>query len=282
MKSILIGLFSFFLILPSPEERKIYPEVEFCHPADSFANLASDPDFLVAHFLPESLVGFEPNGKMIQLSVEEGKDANAYILKADQKSEKWLFVIHEWWGLNDHIKKESEKYFNALGDFNVLALDLYDGKVATDRKKAAEYMQSCSKERAEAIIKSAYEFAGENAAIGSIGWCFGGGWSLQTGIIGKERAQASIIYYGMPEKDPDRLAQLEASVLGIFAKQEKWITPEIVGDFEEQMNALNKSIEVHMYDAQHAFANPSRPSYEKEYADEAFALSLNFLKEKVN
>jgi len=280
MKSLLALVFIIGIVLFPKEEVKEYPVVEFCHPADAFASFADDQEFMAAHYLPEKMDDFEATGRMIQFDVKNGEKANAYVLKKE-KSKKWLFVIHEWWGLNDHIKQEAEKYFNALKDFNVIALDLYDGRVATDRKKAAEYMQSCSKERAEAIIEGAYTFAGEEAQVGSVGWCFGGGWSLQTGIIGEGQNIATIMYYGMPEKDPKKLAKIEADVLGIFAKKEKWITPKVVADFEKQMKSLDKNIEVHMYDAEHAFANPSRPSYVKKYADEAFDLSIQFLKERV-
>ncbi len=280
MKSILSVIFIIGVLIFPKEEKKEYPPVQFCHPADSFAEFSNDADFLAAHYLPETLIDFQAKGEMIQFDVKEREKANAYLLQPDEPTNKWLFVVHEWWGLNDHIKKESEKYFDALG-YNVIALDLYDGKVATDRKTASQYMQSCSKERAEAIIAGAYAYAGENAQVGSVGWCFGGGWSLQTGILGDTQAKASIIYYGMPEKDTDKLKNLKADVLGIFAAKEKWISPEVVAEFEKNMRLLNKNLTVKSYDAEHAFANPSRPSYVKEYADEAFDLSIAFLKERI-
>ena len=280
MKTILSAIFIIGIILFPTEEKREYPPVTFCHPADAFAEFADQDEFLSAHYLPENTPSFQERGEQIQFDVADGVKANAYILQPDEPSEKWLFVIHEWWGLNDHIKQEAEKYFDALG-YNVLAIDMYDGKVAIDRKTAAQYVQACSKERAEAIINGAYSYAGEDAQVGSVGWCFGGGWSLQTGILGDEQAKASIIYYGMPEKDPSKLKNLKADVLGIFAANEKWISPEIVAEFEKNMRLLNKNLTVKSYDADHAFANPSRPAYVKEFADEAFELSIAFLKERI-
>jgi len=56
-------------------------------------------------------------------------------VKAAGPTKKYLFVIHEWWGLNDYIKQEAEKLQKELG-VNVIALDLYDGKVTSDPKTA--------------------------------------------------------------------------------------------------------------------------------------------------
>lgn len=273
--------FDHSIILFPKEDTKVYPPVQFCHPTTEFAELANNLDFINAHYEQADVDFLIEKGEMITYEVREGDEANAFLIQPDEPSDKWLFVIHEWWGLNDHIKKEAEKYFVELKDFNVIALDLYDGNVASEREMAAKYMQQAEIPRVEAIIKGAYSFVGPSAKVGSVGWCFGGGWSLQAGIIGNEQAKASVMYYGMPEKDPSKLKNIQAEVLGIFASQEEWISPAIVADFEKTMKLLNKPLTVKNYDAGHAFANPSRPSYVQEYADEAFELTVNFLKEKV-
>jgi carboxymethylenebutenolidase len=41
-----------------------------------------------------------------------------------------IIVIHEWWGLNDWVKEQTEKL--AEQGYVALAVDLYRGKVATD------------------------------------------------------------------------------------------------------------------------------------------------------
>ena len=281
MKSILAAVFVLGIFFLNDKENKEIPEVVFCHPADEFAEFTNDDEFLNAHYIPEEIDYSLHGGKMIQFDVEGGEKANAFVILTNEPSDKWVFIIHEWWGLNKHVKNEAERYFHSVSGCNIMAIDLYDGKVATDRETASEYMKSCSVDRAESIINAAYTFVGENAKVGSLGWCFGGGWSLQTAILGGEQAKASVIYYGMPEKDASKLKNLNADVLGIFAAKEKWITPEIVEEFEKNMKLLNKNLTVKNYDADHAFANPSRPAYVKEYADEAFMLSTKFLKERL-
>lgn len=280
MKATFILILSAFLFV-SPQSEKNYPEVAFCHSTEEFKAFADNKDFLLAHEL-SATVNFEiTKGEMVTFKAEGGPDANAFLIQPDEPSGKWLFVIHEWWGLNDHIKAESEKYFDALGDVNVLALDLYDGKVATTREDAANYMKATETFRLKSIIYSAYIYAGIESKFASVGWCFGGGWSLQSAILGRNMNEACVMYYGMPEKDLGNLEGITADVLGIFAENEEWITPEIVSEFEANMNKLNKSITIKSYDAEHAFANPSRPAYKKEYADEAFQLTVDFIKERL-
>ena len=87
------------------------------------------------------------------------------------------------------------------------------------------------------------------------------------------------MYYGMPVTDASDLLQLNAPVLGIFAKQDGWITPEVVDNFAFAMKKAHKELEVHSYDADHAFANPSNPDYNKEAKEDAWNKTIAFFKE---
>jgi carboxymethylenebutenolidase len=89
------------------------------------------------------------------------------------------------------------------------------------------------------------------------------------------------MYYGMPEENKDRLSKLQAPVLGIFGKQDNHITPEIVQKFEDNMNGLNKTITVKMYDAAHGFANPSNPKHDPSATKDAKEITLNFYKDNL-
>ena len=243
-----------------------------------FAMLGNDPAFREKHENPLPFTLQDKTGEMVTYQTPDGKTGMAYEIKAPRQTENYVFVIHEWWGLNDYIKREAERLAKELGNVNVLALDLYDGKVATEREQASSYMQQVTNDRARAIINGAITYAGEDADIATIGWCFGGGWSLQTAIMAGDKAEAAVVYYGMPERDPERLQKLEAPVLGIFAEQDNSITPEIVRDFEQKMEEAGKEVTIKMYDAVHAFANPSNPRYNKEYAEEAHQLAVDFIR----
>jgi carboxymethylenebutenolidase len=245
-----------------------------------FAALARETAFTMAHDEPLPFVLQSGKGSMISVKAADGTECFGYEVNAANATKPLknvVFMIHEWWGLNDYIKQEAETLAQELG-VTVIALDLYDKNVATSREDASKFMQAVKPERAKTIIKAFAGYVGSQAKIGTVGWCFGGAWSLQSSLLLGKQAAACVIYYGMPETEAAKLKDLNAPVLGIFAKQEKWITPEIVGKFEQAMKLLNKSIEVKMYDAEHAFANPSNPRYNKAFADEAHALTVAFFK----
>ena len=148
-------------------------DITLCHTSaiDKFALMASNKDFNSQHQMPRAYVHVsESGGKMITIDCADGMKANAYFIMAEKKTNNWVFVFQEWWGLNDNIKKWSEDLYNELGNVNVIALDMYDGKLATDRENAGKYMQEFKKERGDAIIKGALAYAGKAAKIGTVGW----------------------------------------------------------------------------------------------------------------
>ena len=244
------------------------------------AQFADDPAFKDAHETPEAN-DHQAEGQMVTFATPDGAEGSAYALTTATASTKYLFVIHEWWGLNDHIKEEADRLFAELGDVNVMALDMYDGQVATSPDEAGKFMQAVKAERAEAIVKGAIAKAGSTAKIGTIGWCFGGGWSLRSSIMAGAQGAACVIYYGMPVQKAEELAPLKADILGIFAEKDGWINPEVVGKFEDLAKATGKKIEVHQYDADHAFANPSNPAFNETAAGDANAKALAFLKARL-
>jgi len=257
---------------------------------EEFADLTFDDEFVNSHELPTKVNSQVYTGKMVEFTTSDGKKAKAYANMANRKSNKYLLVIHEWWGLNDNVKKEADQLFKDLKKkkINVLALDLYDGNVATTREDAGKYMRGTKPERAAAIINGAIKMANEKAQkagkgkakIGTIGWCFGGGWSLQSSILAGDQGIGCVMYYGMPEKDESRLKMLKADVLGIFAKKDRWITPKVVEEFEQRMKTVGKKVKVYQYDANHAFANPSSPRYAEKAAKDAYAKTMAFFKKR--
>ncbi|RPD48740.1 dienelactone hydrolase family protein [Hymenobacter sediminis] len=245
-----------------------------------FAMLASDEDFSGGHDAPLPFT-YQGTGEMVEIKTTDGQSSKAFEIKSNIRSDKYLLVIHEWWGLNDYIKQEAARFAKEMPGVNVIALDLYDGQVATDADQAGKLMQGIKTERAQAIIKGALLYAGPKAQVASIGWCFGGGWSIQTALLAGPKAKGCVAYYGMPEKDVAKLKTLNTDVLFVFAKQDKWINQEVVTQFEKDMAAVKKGLTVKAYDADHAFANPSNPKYNKPFAEDAHAASVAYLKKNL-
>lgn len=239
---------------------------------------ASTPKFASLHPAPLMVNPENLLGKMIQFDAADGKQANAYFIPAKKQTKKWLIVIQEWWGLNDNIKLESDKYYSALGDMNVIAVDMYDGKVAATPDSAMKLMRGADMGRMAAIIQGAIKKAGADASIYSVGWCFGGMWSLQTAILAGPQAKGTVMYYGRPETNMEKLKSIQCDIIGFFGNQDQAPSPTMVNEFEKNMKEAGKNLSVNRYEANHGFANPSNPSFNPTATADAYAKAIAFLK----
>jgi carboxymethylenebutenolidase len=257
--------------------------ITLCHtPAtEKFALFASNKEFNMAHADPLPYRHQSSVGKMITFKTPDGKEAHGYVLMAPKKTNNWIFVFQEWWGLNDHIKREAEQLFNSVGNVNVLALDMYDGKVTDKREEAGQYMGAFKQDRGNAIVQGALAYAGKDARIGTVGWCFGGGQSLQATLTLGKNAVACVMYYGMPEENVDRLKTLNCDVLNIWPTQDQWINKSVMDKFEANMKAAGKNLTVKAYDADHAFANPSNPKFNEAFTADANKNTVDFFKARL-
>jgi carboxymethylenebutenolidase len=284
MKSIFMLVTFFLLNFYAPEKNESSTSIPICHApitGNAMSAVAADPAFQMLHEVPLPF-HYSGDGETVSFDTPDGQKASGFFLKSPKKSSKWLLVYQEWWGLNDHIKQEAAKLHKDLGDVNVIAVDMYDGKVGTTREEAGKLMQSASKERLTAIQKGAVNYAGKDAKIASIGWCFGGMLSLQSAILEQGKSVGCVMYYGSPEKDVEKLKTLKTDVLGIFGSQDQGISPEVVAQFEKDMKAAGKNLIIKMYDAVHGFANPSNPKHDPVATADAYKLSLDYLKKKFN
>lgn len=253
-----------------------------CMPSatEEYALNGSDKAFRMSHPDPIPFVYVSQKGKDITYKTSDGTDAHAFLIKADNPTPYCLFIVHEWYGLNDYIKQEAETLANETG-VNVLALDLYDNKVAANSDDAGKYMRAVKTERALAIIKGAYAFAPAESKVFTLGWCFGGGWSLQAAIEGGKQAIGCIMYYGQPEKDVDRLKTINCDIIGFFGNQDQWPSPAVVDQFVKDAQTAGVKLFVNRYEANHGFANPSNPSFNTAAKDDAHAKVLKFIKERI-
>jgi len=192
-----------------------------------------------------------------------------------------LIVIHEWWGLNDWVKDQASKL--ADQGYVALAVDLYRGKVATTPDMAHEIMRGVPEDRAKRDLHAAFQYLASQSnvksdRIGAIGWCMGGGYSLDVALQEPTLA-ADVINYGHLATDRDALKRINAPILGLFGGQDRGITPQDVHQFGEALDQLGKKIEIKIYeDAGHAFENPNnKEGYRPADAADAWNRTVVFL-----
>jgi carboxymethylenebutenolidase len=196
-----------------------------------------------------------------------------------------VMLIHEYWGLNDNIREMARKF--AAEGYVALAVDLYGGEVADTPEKAEELLNK-TVENGEAFksnLRQGYQFLKESAQaprIGSVGWCFGGGMSLQAALLLPGELDAAVLYYGFLVQDKERLATLDTPLLGLYGGMDSSIPTKDVERFELTLRALKKPVEMKIYPAAgHAFANPSGTHYNPEAAADAWKRALAFLEKNL-
>ena len=234
-----------------------------------FAAILADP--LLAHAAAINL-------EQVSLVTAQGRAVAASLALPEAAQSPAILLVHEWWGLNDQIKAVAAEF--AREGFVALAVDLYDGGVATDPGGARALMQNLDAAEATDTLASWIAWLRRhnraNGKLATIGWCFGGGWSLNAALVAP--ADATVVYYGSVAKTADQLASLQGPVLGHFATKDQWINEDMVGGFEKAMAAAGKSFETHWYEAEHAFANPSGGRYDEADTTLAWQRTLAFLK----
>jgi len=184
-----------------------------------------------------------------------------------------IIVIHEWWGLNDWVKEQAQKY--AGQGYVALAVDLYRGKVAANPDDAHILMRGLADDRGLRDLEAAFAYLSSRSdvdagKIGSAGWCMGGGWSIKL-AEDQPKLAACVVNYGALPSDPAIIAKIHAPVQGNFGADDQGIPPTDVRAFESAMKAAGKATDIKIYDgAGHAFQNPNnKQGYRAEAAGDA-------------
>lgn len=189
-----------------------------------------------------------------------------------------VLLIHEWWGLNDQIKSVAAE-LASLG-YIAYAIDLYGGEVASTPDGAKALMSAVDEERATAELSTAIEFLRlheeSSGKVGTVGWCFGGGWSINASLAAP--VDATVVYYGRLPQDAAQLNTLQGPVMGHFGTEDQSIDEAMVGGFERAMGAAGhaEKLDVNWYTANHAFANPTSARYDEDDAALAWSRTQAF------
>lgn len=220
--------------------------------------------------------------KLAYAEVVEELSYGHFVIPADMiEPYPAILVIHEWWGLNEGVRAMANR-LAGLG-YIVLAVDLFGGETAATPAEARELMLDVveNPDVATENIRQAFEFLRDTAGaprIASLGWCFGGGWSLNTALLFPDELNATVIYYGQVTDNESKLRPMNVPVLGIFAAEDRGIPVKSVKGFRQALQNLEKNYDIEIYPGVgHAFANPTGTNYNAEAAGKAWEKTVAFL-----
>jgi carboxymethylenebutenolidase len=171
-----------------------------------------------------------------------------------------LVLIQEWWGVNDHVRDLCERF--AREGFLVVAPDLYHGKIAKDGAEAGKLMTELDTLNAVQELAGAVAYLKQhprsNGKVGVVGFCMGGALSFAAACH-IEGIDAVVPFYGIPPAEKVDYAKVTAPIMAHFAKNDEWATVGKAEEIKKQLDARGQKMELHVYDAQHAFVNDTRP-----------------------
>ncbi|HZI72000.1 MAG TPA: dienelactone hydrolase family protein [Nitrososphaeraceae archaeon] len=200
-----------------------------------------------------------------------------------------VIMIHENRGLNDYIKSMANTL--AREGYVVLAVDLFKGQVAQTNQQAQQLTSSVRSNPATTTsnLQAAVNYVSslpfvDSSKIASIGWCFGGGQSLQLALHSEQHPlAATILYYGTPlVTDKQELSKIKWPVLGIFGDYDQANPVPLINSFKAALDADGITNQIQIYKGLgHAFANPSGANYAPQQTADAWQKTLAFLKKYV-
>ena len=188
-----------------------------------------------------------------------------------------LVIFHAFKGLTDEFKTLAATYANQ--GYLTIAADLMEGKTAGGFLSAMLRMMFLNKTRVEETAVAWVKWLRANkdctGKVGTVGWCFGGRWSLNTSIA--TPVDATVVYYGGVDRAPEDLSKLKGPVLGHFGNLDRIVKKDSVERFAANMKTIGKPLDLNFYEANHAFANPGGNWFDASCAKQADERTLAFL-----
>jgi carboxymethylenebutenolidase len=194
-----------------------------------------------------------------------------------------VIVIHEWWGLDDSVRKMADRF--AEEGFVALAPDLYHGDSTTQPDEAEQKLMALNMDEAvkemRGAVKAVLDNPKCNGQVGSVGFCAGGGLAVWAAAETPEIGAAVTYYYVMPHGKPD-FSKIKGPVLGHFGTEDEFVSEEDARALETELREAGVDAAFEYYqDAGHAFANDHDRlgTYDEGHATKAWDKTVSFFKQ---
>ncbi|MFH8251043.1 dienelactone hydrolase family protein [Microbacterium sp. B2969] len=244
----------------------------------------------------------------IQLTAPDGTAFDVYVARPDGETEVvgGLVLIHEIWGLVDHIRDVADRYaeegwlvaapdiLSKAGVGPHLGAELFalmnDPDESVRTAAQPRMRDAMSEMRAPgyadwaipaltAVVDWLEQQHDVHRRVAVTGFCFGGTYAFAL-AASDDRIRAAAPFYGTAPS-PERIARIEAPVLALYGEKDPMLIDALPG-VRQAMADAHVDFEAIVYPgAEHAFFNDTGRRYSPEHAMEAWARVLEFFDEKV-
>jgi carboxymethylenebutenolidase len=225
--------------------------------------------------------------EMVQFT-SPGGNINAYVSRPkDGKNLGTVVVIHENRGLVGHIKDVARHF--AKDGFAAIAVDCMSRIGGSDKwngsDEATKEIQKLNGDMVAEDLTAAVAYMKKqnyvNGKCGVVGYCWGGGQSLNFATKCKD-LNAAVVYYGRNPNPLESVANIPCAVMGNYGEDDPNIMPG-VEPLKAALGKAGKSFDVKVYPgAKHAFNNNTNADrYHPEAAKDAWARTVGFFKKNL-
>jgi carboxymethylenebutenolidase len=220
-------------------------------------------------------------GEMVHFPAN-GRTVEGYLALPPSAQGPGVLVLQEWWGLVNHIKDLADRF--AREGFVALAPDLYHGEKTKSPDQAGKLFMALNIAETAKDLRGAAMYLRSrreipSTKIAAVGFCMGGQLALFAATAHPDVINAAVDFYGIhPKVNPD-VSKLSGPVLAHFGRRDKSVNEQTARTLVDRIKAAGKTVEVHFYDADHAFFNDQRPEvYDRPSAELAWERTLDFLR----
>jgi carboxymethylenebutenolidase len=215
-------------------------------------------------------------------------NVSAYVSRPkDGRNLGTVIVIHENRGLIDHIKDVARRF--AKEGFAAIAVDCM-GRIGGSQQyngsdAATEAIKKVTGDMVAEDLTAALNYMKKqnyvNGRVGVVGYCWGGGQSLNFATKCKD-LNAVVVYYGRNPDPLDKVAHISGPVMGNYAEDDPNIMPG-VEPLKAALTKAGKTFDIKVYPgAKHAFNNNTNADrYHPEAAKDAWQRTVNFFKKNL-
>jgi carboxymethylenebutenolidase len=161
-----------------------------------------------------------------------------------------VIVIHEIFGLNDHIRSLADRF--AADGFTAFAIDLFDGRTSDALEGGFALAQALDWDRASGLVRDALRALGGGRAssVALVGFCMGGSVALTAAASASASIPSlagCVDFYGIPAPDKGDLSRIRTRVLGHFADGDPYIANDRVDVLEQLLAGAGIETTFHRY-----------------------------------
>lgn len=221
-------------------------------------------------------------GSLIQIPAE--KPVEAYVATPTNSPKGAIIVIHEVWGLADHIKSVADRCaeigYLALapnllddlvfvsGEIPQLQKDLFDPVRRTAVQPRLRELMAPTREpgfaelttrRLQACFNYLYDLPESQQNVSVLGFCFGGSYGFTLAVV-EPRLKLALPFYGHADQSSNELTKINCPVQAFYGQNDERLISQLP-ELTERMQKAKVDFSSTVYpDCGHAFFNDSNPN----------------------